>query len=156
TQVVGFEFHPVEEGHTGYEEHDSDEDEAECQKSRAYGKQEFDRQSHWLPLAANTLQRETLHTLPRVSHNHSALLGRVDSFRGSRVTQTDPKLSPACSTWRVTNRPVPAFDGETAKIQPKTDLAGVGAGLRKFLKHGAHQVRRDSRTFVIDRHQHAG
>src|SRR5262249_18286480 len=129
---------PVEEGHARYEEHDNDEDEAECQKSRAYGKQEFNRQSHWLPLwpMPRRERRSTLWT--RVSHNHSALLGRVATFGGSRVRQANPKLCPACGTWRVTNRPVPAFDGDTAKIQPETGLAGVGAGLRKFLKHGAH------------------
>jgi len=38
----------------------------------------------------------------------------------------------------------------------RPNLAGVGAGLRKFLKHGAHQVWRDPRTFVIDHHQHTG
>ena len=105
--------------------------------------------------AAHAPPREMLHTLDTRLHNHGALLGRVDSSRGSRARQAEPKLCPACGTRCVTNRPAPAFDSDTAKIQPETDLASTGVGLRKFLKHSTHQVRRDPRTFVIDRHQHA-
>src|SRR4030095_6688881 len=50
TEVVGFQFDQVEDGGTGYVEHDHDEDGAECQGSRTDGEQRWHTNSHQLRL----------------------------------------------------------------------------------------------------------
>ena len=55
TEIVGFQFDQVEDGGAGEEEHDNEEDSAECQGRRIEGEPGFKQSHRLLPLEEKVL-----------------------------------------------------------------------------------------------------